>query len=174
MAAKGFLLVMMQPPPALEEEFNDWCDTEHVPERLAVPGFLSARRFVCLDGAPRYLALYDLERPEVLETEDYLRVAFDRSSPWTKRVVSRVRVWRASGRQIHPGGALTGEAARLLLLRLRALPATAEADVVEGMRACFEGLAETRKLRVLAHDTGGGIDALDLVNVYAPYLPDRA
>src|SRR5215813_11634719 len=59
-ADKGFLLVTMEPPPAFEEEFNAWYDTEHLPERLALPGFETARRFVCISGHPRYLAMYDL------------------------------------------------------------------------------------------------------------------
>ena len=54
---KGFLLVLMQPPPTLEEEFNAWYDTEHIAERRAVPGFETALRYVCIDGAPRYLAM---------------------------------------------------------------------------------------------------------------------
>ena len=86
---KGFLLVTMQPPPALEDEFNAWYDTEHIPERLAVPGIETALRFVCTDGHPRYLAMYDLANFEVMSSPDYLKVAFDKSSPWTKRVTSR-------------------------------------------------------------------------------------
>lgn len=43
---KGFLLVTMEPPPAIEEEFNDWYDTEHVPERAFIRGFESAHRYV--------------------------------------------------------------------------------------------------------------------------------
>ena len=31
---KGFLLVLMQPPPTLEEEFNAWYDDEHIPRLL--------------------------------------------------------------------------------------------------------------------------------------------
>ena len=64
---KGFLLVLMDCPTYLEDEFNAWYDTEHIPERLAIPGFETGLRFVCLEGHPRYLAMYDLERPEVLE-----------------------------------------------------------------------------------------------------------
>jgi hypothetical protein len=194
MSKKGFLLVLMQPPPCFEEEFNAWYDTEHIPERLGVPGFESGLRYVCLSGTPRYLALYDLASPAVLETPEYLRVSFEQSSPWTKRVVSRVRVYRAAGVQVYPGDVATGRAARLLLLRFRGLPADAEAGVVRGMRAAFERRAETCKVRVLAYDTGAGIDflgvvearaplgerldlealgevagALDLVNTYAPY-----
>jgi hypothetical protein len=168
MSKKGFLLVLMQPPPGFEEEFNAWYDTEHVPERLAVPGIESGLRYVCLSGMPRYLALYDLTSPAVLETPAYLRVSFESSSPWTKRVVSRVRVYRSAGVQVYPGDALTGRAARLLLLRFRELPADAETAVVRGMRAAFERRAEASKVRVLAYDTGAGTDFLGLVEARAP------
>ena len=109
MAAKGFLLVMMQPPPAFDEEFNAWDDTEHVPERLAVPGFESARRYICVSGAPpRYLAIYDLERPEVLDSPEYGRVAGENFSPWTRRVTGRVRIYRSAGLQVYPGNRTPG------------------------------------------------------------------
>src|SRR5215207_520609 len=100
---KGFLLVLMQPPPTFEEEFNDWYDTEHVPERLAVSGFETALRYISLSGAPRYLAMYDLASAKVLESPEYLRVAFDKSSPWTQRVTKRVRIYRSAGEQVYPG-----------------------------------------------------------------------
>ncbi len=96
-ANKGFLLVLMQPPPAFEEEFNAWYDTEHIPERVAVPGFQTGIRFVCIDGAPKYLAMYDLAKPEVLDSPEYASVAGDKSSPWTKRVTRCVKIYRAAG-----------------------------------------------------------------------------
>lgn len=142
MPNKGFLLVTMQPPPALEEEFNAWYDTEHIPERLAVPGILTALRFVCIDGHPRYLAMYDLESLEVMNSPAYLAVAHDKSSPWTKRVTSRVKVWRSAGHQIAPGNAITKPCARVLLLRFRGLKAAAEGAIVAGSKAAFEGRSE--------------------------------
>jgi hypothetical protein len=77
MMNKGFLLVLMQPPPTMEDEFNAWYDTEHIAERLAVPGFETALRYVCTDGAPLYLALYDLASQNVLNSPAYLKVGFD-------------------------------------------------------------------------------------------------
>jgi hypothetical protein len=169
MAKKGFLLVLMQPPPAFEEEFNAWYDTEHVPERLAVPGFETGLRFVGVSGAaPRYLAIYDLASPEVLRSEAYLRVAFERSSPWTKRVTSRVRVWRYAGEQLHPGDRVTGRCARLTLLRFRGAGAGAAPGVAAGMRAAFEGRPETRQVRVLVGEGGNEADVLGLVEARAP------
>lgn len=194
METKGYLLVMMQPPPAFEEEFTAWYDTEHIPERLAVPGFESGVRYVCLSGSPRFLAMYDTRTPDVLDSPEYLRVSFDKSSPWTKRVTSRVRVIRAAGRQIYPGDQVTGRATRVLLLRFRGLPGSAEAQIIAGLRENFEGRPETLQLRVLSDETPAGTDyfgfvelraligeyinlqsfgpyavALDLVNTYAPY-----
>ena len=192
--SKGFLLVLMQPPPALEEEFNAWYDTEHIPERLAVPGFETALRYVCIDGAPRYLAMYDLAGPDVLNSPAYLKVGFGNASPWTKRVTSRVRIYRSFGQQVYPGTKLTGRAARVLVLRFRTLPAARRDTIIAGMRANFESLPQTLQVRVFAYDTGAGVDflgfveaaapldgaldleafgearnALDLVNTYAPY-----
>ena len=105
MDRKGFLLVTMEPPPALEEEFNAWYDTEHVPQRMAIAGFETGRRYVCPSGSPRYLAVYDLAHRGVLESEAYLRVSLDRSTPWTRRIGNRVRNSASSSKsQSSPSG----------------------------------------------------------------------
>src|SRR5687767_8126251 len=124
---KGILLVTMEPPAAIEDEFNDWYDSEHVPERLSVPGFETALRFVCIDGWPRYLALYDLAYPEVLTEDAYKRIS-NPYTPWTRRLQSKVRgQYRLTGPQVYPGDAISGTCARLTLLRFRQVAATAEA-----------------------------------------------
>lgn len=160
---KGFLLVTARPAPIFEEEFNAWYDTEHVPERMAVPGFQAARRYVGISGSPGYLAVYDMESPDVLNSDAYLKVSFEKSSPWTKRVVGRARVQRAAGIQVYPGNALTQAAARVLLMRFSGLDHEAEGRIVAGMRANFEQLPQTIQVRVFADDTGSGIDFLGLV-----------
>lgn len=81
---RGLLLVMIEVDPEYEEEFNRWYDEEHLPERLRCKGFLSARRFVAVEGSPKYLAFYDLESPEVLNDEAYKRI--EPPSAWTKKV----------------------------------------------------------------------------------------
>jgi hypothetical protein len=43
--ANGLLLFMTDIDPAHEDEFNRWYEEEHLAERMAIPGFLSARRF---------------------------------------------------------------------------------------------------------------------------------
>ena len=168
MTQKGFLLVLMQPPPAFEEEFNAWYDTEHLPERVAIPGFESGLRYVCVAGFPRYFAMYDTQTPDVLNSPAYLRVSLEQSSPWTKRVTSRVRVYRAAGTQVYPGMALTRPSASATLLRFRSLTAQAEHGIVEGMRRNFEGRPETLQLRVFAYPHTAGVDFLGMVEARAP------
>ena len=80
----GLLLVMIDIEPEFEEEFNRWYNEEHLPERLACPGFLSGRRFVSVEGAPKYLALYDLESPDVLQSEAYRKIWGP--SEWTQQI----------------------------------------------------------------------------------------
>ena len=81
---RGLLLVMIDIDPEHEAEFNRWYNEEHFPERLACPGFLSGRRFVAREGEPKYLALYDLESPDVLQSEDYQKIY--PPSEWTKSI----------------------------------------------------------------------------------------
>ena len=94
MSVKGLVLVLADPPPMMEEEFNDWYDTEHPPDRAVLPGFETAMRLVCVSGGPAYAALYDLTSVAVLESEPYRAISGDRFSPWTRRVTSRCRPLR--------------------------------------------------------------------------------
>lgn len=80
----GLLLVMIDIDPEHEEEFNRWYDEEHLPERVGCEGFLSGRRFVSVEGEPKYLALYELESPEVLSGEAYQKMM--PPSEWTKKI----------------------------------------------------------------------------------------
>ena len=52
MAGKGMLLTSMDVDAAHDAEFNRWYDREHIEERVAIPGFLEARRYVAHDGKP--------------------------------------------------------------------------------------------------------------------------
>jgi hypothetical protein len=169
MAQKGFLLVLMQPPLTIEEEFNAWYDTEHVPERLAVPGVETALRFSSTTGAaPKYLAMYDLSAESVLDSDAYRNVAGDNSSPWTKRVTGRTKVYRSVGSQIFPGNALTPRSARATIVRFRGLGETDGQAVVGAMRETFEQRSSTLQVRVFAYHVGGKVDFLGFVSSSVP------
>ncbi|TPI41334.1 hypothetical protein FJ414_07590 [Mesorhizobium sp. B3-1-6] len=81
---RGLLLVMIEIDPTHEDDFNRWYREEHYPERMACPGFLSGKRFLALEGEPKYLAIYELESPAVLESPEYRKIAGP--SEWTQRL----------------------------------------------------------------------------------------
>ena len=73
---KALLMVFMEPGEEIEDRLNEWYNKYHVPERLSVPGFLSARRFKLCEGedGPKYLAIFELEDEAVLSGEAYLKL----------------------------------------------------------------------------------------------------
>jgi hypothetical protein len=91
----GLLLTLTEPPPAMEQEFNAWYDLEHLPERLSIPGFRSARRWVadCRPGEGKYLATYELDSITVLSSSQYLSF-FEKPTPWTKRCLDATVVFK--------------------------------------------------------------------------------
>jgi hypothetical protein len=52
LAGKGMLLTSMNIDPSDEAEFNRWYDREHLEERVAIEGFLEARRYIADEGSP--------------------------------------------------------------------------------------------------------------------------
>jgi hypothetical protein len=70
----AMLFSQMEPPADLVGEFHAWYDTDHIPARMALPGFRGARRLRALDGEPEYLAVYELDSLAALETDGYRRV----------------------------------------------------------------------------------------------------
>lgn len=114
---RGLLLTLTEPPPSMEEEFNAWYDEEHLAERLSIPGFRSARRWVAdvPAGAGKYLATYELDSVEVLSSAAYL-AKFDNPSPWTLRCLGRaVAFKRWACEQVEPGEADPHPAAEAIL-----------------------------------------------------------
>ncbi len=64
--AKHLLIVVTNPVPGREEEFNHWYSGRHLDDVLRIPGFVAAQRFkLTMDGAQSlpgpYLAIYEME-----------------------------------------------------------------------------------------------------------------
>jgi len=91
---QGLLLMMTDIDPANEADFNRWYEEEHLDERMGIPGFINARRFTALEGGPKYLALYDLESPDVLTSPAYQHIVGPGKSAWTKRMESQFKNFR--------------------------------------------------------------------------------
>ncbi|ACA15849.1 conserved hypothetical protein [Methylobacterium sp. 4-46] len=115
--------------PAREDEFNDWYTHEHLPERVAIPGFLRARRYVEALRDPRlagwrYFTLYEVEAAGTLRSPAYLR-ALETPTP---RTLAALPLFRGMGRM---GCAVTHTVARgtgggLFVAELGPLPREAE------------------------------------------------
>jgi hypothetical protein len=91
LAGKGMLLTSMDVDPSDEAEFNRWYDREHLEERVAIEGFLEARRYVAEEGSmPKYLSLYSTETFEVLDSPAY-RTALANQTEWSKANISRFK-----------------------------------------------------------------------------------
>ena len=69
-----------------EDEFNDWYDTEHVPERARTPGFINCERWIGAEDPKISIATYDLETLAVLQSPAYKAIGGVNLSPWSKRV----------------------------------------------------------------------------------------
>jgi hypothetical protein len=107
LAGKGMLLTSMDIDPANETDFNRWYDREHLEERVAIDGFLEARRYVAHSGSPKFLFLYSTKTIEVLDSPAY-RARLANPTPWSVktmagfknmiRAVARITISRGTGR----------------------------------------------------------------------------
>ena len=130
--AKGTLIAAMNIGQAAENEFHDWYDTEHLPERQRVPGFLVCERWIGAQDPKVSVATYDLDRVAVLNSPAYLAIGGENLSPWSKRVTSRVeRLMRFEGDQILPGDQLPPAGAGDLLLNAMNIAPELEAEFNE-------------------------------------------
>jgi hypothetical protein len=175
---KGLLLVVMEPSAPLEEEFNDWYDTEHFPQRRALPGFESASRWVCIAGWPRWLALYDLTSPAALESEAYRAVSGPNSTPWSQRMLPRtIGRMRVIAEQTLPGDALTLDPARisrLLVARYPAIEREREEAMYKQAISAFRALDGVQQLRFFQSVRASAIDCWAIAAFDCPVSAETA
>jgi hypothetical protein len=117
LAGKGMLLTSMDVDAADEPEFNRWYDREHLEERVAIEGFVEARRYIAHAASPKYLSLYSTQTFEVLDSPAY-REALANQTAWSKANIARFRnMIRGVSRITISRG--VGRGAALGLVRLR-------------------------------------------------------
>jgi hypothetical protein len=75
---------------AMEEEFNDWYNTAYIPGYLTVPGCIRARRYLAVEGLPKYLTVYEFENAGVPDTPEWDRAR--NGNPWNARMRPHVRL----------------------------------------------------------------------------------
>ncbi len=86
----GVLAIWNGIAPGADADFAAWHVREHIPERIAVPGFLRARRYAAIEGEPAYFNFYETTSPDVLVSAAYVARLND-PTPWTRRIVAQFR-----------------------------------------------------------------------------------
>ncbi len=129
---KGILLVAFDYTKAQADEFHDWYDLEHIPERQRVPGFGSCERWVSVANPKHVVASYELDSLAVLQSAPYQAIAHDNLSVWSKRMGKIAqRLLRHDGAQTLPGNAVAPAGAGGLLVNAMNVDPAHEAEFNE-------------------------------------------
>lgn len=103
----GIIVIWNDILPEARDDFLEWHSREHIPERVAVPGFCSGQRWFGATASPEYLTIYETAGSDVLTSAAYLG-RLNNPTPWTKRAVASFRntsraagtlVWQSAGGQ---------------------------------------------------------------------------
>ncbi len=151
LAGLGAVCIWHDLRPEAKDEFYQWHNREHMPERVAIPGFRRGRRYIAVSGEPEYFNLYEAESADVLAGQDYL-TRLNTPTEWTRRVVpSFLRVSRSICRVAYTGGVGQGgfmltqrfdvvvsERARVIAeLRQSLLPPLCDSKGIAGVHLCL-------------------------------------
>ena len=113
----GVLITSMQVLPEEDTDFNEWFDKEHLPERVAIPGFLDGRRYEANNASKRYLQIYNAVDATVLNSPAYHQVLANQTT-WSKHHIPKfIRPTRVVGQLIESRGYARGAAVTLIRLR---------------------------------------------------------
>ncbi|MGA9089359.1 MAG: hypothetical protein WB420_09665 [Bradyrhizobium sp.] len=135
LAGKGMLLTSMDIDASDEAEFNRWYDREHLQERVAIEGFLEARRYIAHQASPKYLCLYSTRTIDVLDSPAY-KTRLANPTEWSKKTMARFEnMIRAVARITVSRG--QGRGAALGIVRLRP-PAGEEGRLREALREALD------------------------------------
>jgi hypothetical protein len=83
----GLLMVWVDVPADKDDEFNRWYNEEHLQELLSIPGVLNAARYEAVRSGPKHLACYELESPDVVESDAFKN---RKPSEWAQRIGPQV------------------------------------------------------------------------------------
>ena len=175
--AMGLLVAGFNFSSAAEDEFNDWYDNEHIPERARTPGFVNCERWIGAEDPKVSIATYDLESLAVLQSADYRKIAGANLSPWSKRVTAKCkRICRFEAEQTLPGNlaAPKSGAGAMLFFAMNPTPET-EKDFNDWYNqehvpalAAVPGCLAARRFRIVNGASEGNHRYLALYHLIAP------
>ncbi|MBH67003.1 MAG: hypothetical protein CMM58_01490 [Rhodospirillaceae bacterium] len=91
MNGEGALAVWNDCTPGCESNYENWYQTEHLPERLGVPGFRRGRRYQAIQGSPKFFTWYEVDSPDTLRSDDYKK-CLSNPTRWTREIMEGVFV----------------------------------------------------------------------------------
>jgi hypothetical protein len=174
--AAGLFYVYTEPGSVDEAEFHDWYDHEHGPARLKVPGFRSAYRYRALDDQkPPWLALYELDSPDVIDSPGYKALAAEASDRDKSVGAGLATLDRRVYEQISEDGSPVGRPAPMILAVAMSVPASAEEDLAawyteEHIPMLLEvpGWRRIRRFRLIRAMDAPGPDFLSVHDLAGP------
>ncbi|MSP04187.1 MAG: hypothetical protein EXR05_02865 [Acetobacteraceae bacterium] len=126
---RGSLIVALDFSACDEEEFHDWYDTEHFPERECVEGFGLCERWISIANPKISVATYDLDSFDVLKSPAYQAISGENLSPWSRRLGQKYkRLLRSDGDQASHGNLEARVGAGGLLINAMNVAPEHEAD----------------------------------------------
>lgn len=128
--AKGLLVAGFDYSMVDAGEFNDWYDTEHLPERQRCAGFINCVRWHAVDNPKVAIATYDLESHAVLHSPPYQAIGRENLSPWSKRMTAKAkRLLRIEGEQLAPGDQVMRGTTNYIMINANQIPPEALEEV---------------------------------------------
>jgi hypothetical protein len=106
LAGEGVIAIWNGIAEAARADFYAWHNTEHMPERVGIPGFLRGRRYVAADDStrPEFFTLYETVSFPVIQGQDYAN-RLNHPTPWTRRVTAEFKATaRALARVVESRG----------------------------------------------------------------------
>lgn len=117
---KAALAMWWDLDPAVLADFQDWHSHEHFRERLGIPGFRRATRWLSADGGPGAFQLYELDIYETLSSPQYL-ARLNAPTVWSSRMMPHHRnMVRSQCRLLESAGGVV--ARHVLTVRLAPAP----------------------------------------------------
>jgi hypothetical protein len=177
----GVLAIWNGIAPEAEDDFVAWHMREHIPERVGLPGFLRGRRYVAVDGHPKYFNFYETETAADLVSAAY-QARLNAPTDWTRRVVahftdtSRTVCEVAWSLGVGEGGwieavVLEAAAAETFAAAMRArlmdaiiaIPGIVGLHLLKGQAGAGQGDTAEKKLRGVPDKTAGWILLVEAV-----------
>ena len=86
MLGKGVLAIWNDCALGSEYKYENWCQNEHLPERLSVQGFIRGRRYQSLLETQEFFTWYEVASADILNSAHY-KACLSNPTPWTQAIM---------------------------------------------------------------------------------------